>query len=140
VNIAMTAIAASVLLIVLAAYSILTLLPVRYLDCPYHTPLSGAFWRLFRAFPTFWHHRHPQSDAANESGSFDATIFKPHSSDDETMVQAMSRTAMGPSEERSERDSQALIWAVKSLADDTELEPFVAAIPDLLWGPTRRRY
>ncbi|KAJ7926920.1 hypothetical protein B0H13DRAFT_1571834, partial [Mycena leptocephala] len=39
VNIAMTAIAATVLGIVAVVYSTVTLLPVRYLDCPYRTPL-----------------------------------------------------------------------------------------------------
>jgi ankyrin repeat protein len=39
-----------------------------------------------------------------------------------------------------ERDSKVLVWIVKPLADDTELEPFVEAIPDLLWGPTDRCY
>ncbi|KAJ6545645.1 hypothetical protein B0H19DRAFT_1267041 [Mycena capillaripes] len=41
---------------------------------------------------------------------------------------------------RSGRDYNALVWAVKSLADDTELESLVEVIPDVLWGPTRRRY
>ncbi|KAJ6505647.1 hypothetical protein C8R47DRAFT_967580, partial [Mycena vitilis] len=40
VNLAMTVIAATVLGIVAAVYCTLTILPLRYLDCPYHTPLS----------------------------------------------------------------------------------------------------
>ncbi|KAJ7613613.1 hypothetical protein DFH06DRAFT_1370364 [Mycena polygramma] len=43
VNLAMTVIAATVLGIVAAVYCTLTILPLRYLDCPYRTPLSGAF-------------------------------------------------------------------------------------------------
>ncbi|KAJ7899646.1 hypothetical protein B0H13DRAFT_1622688, partial [Mycena leptocephala] len=42
VNITMTIIAATVLAIVAGVYCTLTLLPLRYLDCPYRTPLSGA--------------------------------------------------------------------------------------------------
>ncbi|KAJ7657733.1 hypothetical protein DFH06DRAFT_1297741 [Mycena polygramma] len=56
-----------------------------------------------------------------------------------SMVDAMSRTAMDSDEEPFERDSKALVWTVKSLTDNVELEPFVEAIPDLLWGPTERR-
>ncbi|KAJ7930595.1 hypothetical protein B0H13DRAFT_2532929, partial [Mycena leptocephala] len=42
-------IAAVVLFIVASVYSIFTLLPLCFLDCPYRTPLSGAFWRVFQA-------------------------------------------------------------------------------------------
>ncbi|KAJ7708042.1 hypothetical protein B0H17DRAFT_1174282 [Mycena rosella] len=56
------------------------------------------------------------------------------------MVQAMSNCATEPSAARTSRDLRALAWTVSSLADDTELEPFVEGIPDVLWGPTERRY
>ncbi|KAJ6549410.1 hypothetical protein DFH09DRAFT_855979, partial [Mycena vulgaris] len=46
VNLVMTVIAATLLVLVTAAYSVLTFLPPGYMDCPYRTPLSGAFWRL----------------------------------------------------------------------------------------------
>ncbi|KAJ7657761.1 hypothetical protein DFH06DRAFT_1408772 [Mycena polygramma] len=113
VNIAMSAIAAAILAIVTAAYSTLTLLPLRYLDCPYQTPMSGTFWRILQSFKKIWRQRR-----------------------NSTMVEAMSRAAM---EYSDERDYNALVWTIKSLSDDVELEPFVEAIPDLLWGPTERR-
>jgi hypothetical protein len=56
---------------------------------------------------------------------------------DETMVEAMARTAMQTSQQR---DYKALVWTMKSLADDAELEPFIEAIPDILWGPRGQRY
>ncbi|KAJ7119766.1 hypothetical protein C8R44DRAFT_878162 [Mycena epipterygia] len=37
---------------------------------------------------------------------------------------------------RNARDYCALVWTVKSLADDSELEPFVEAIPDAYAGAT----
>ncbi|KAJ7036986.1 hypothetical protein C8F04DRAFT_1036200, partial [Mycena alexandri] len=46
VNIGMTLIAAALLVLVTAAYSVLTLLPLGYMDCPYRTPLSGVFWHV----------------------------------------------------------------------------------------------
>ncbi|KAJ7668250.1 hypothetical protein B0H17DRAFT_1087984, partial [Mycena rosella] len=120
INIAMTGVAAALLTIVAAVYSFLTLIPSWYLDCPYRTPLSGAFWRLSRRW---------QSPLSNSD-----------SSSTTTMVEAMSRRATEPSAARTSRDVQALAWTMKSLADDTELEPFVEGIPDVLWGPTERRY
>jgi hypothetical protein len=53
------------------------------------------------------------------------------------MLKAMARSAMNT---RSERNEKALVWTVKSLSDDVGLEPFVEAIPDVLWGPFRRRH
>ncbi|KAJ7438054.1 hypothetical protein FB451DRAFT_170138 [Mycena latifolia] len=49
------------------------------------------------------------------------------------MVKAMFHAATRPSDERWDRDNRALVWTMKSLADDNELEPFVNAIPDVLW-------
>ncbi|KAJ7105635.1 hypothetical protein C8R44DRAFT_886565 [Mycena epipterygia] len=46
---------------------------------------------------------------------------------------------MTPSDQRAARDERALIWTVKSLSNEEELEPFVEAIPDILWGPSWRR-
>ncbi|KAJ7110988.1 hypothetical protein C8R44DRAFT_933907 [Mycena epipterygia] len=58
---------------------------------------------------------------------------------DKTIVEAMARTAIEASTKRSARDYRALVWTMKSLIDDAELEPFMETIPDLLWGPTDRR-
>jgi hypothetical protein len=54
VNLTMTVITALILVIVVGTYCVLTFLPLKYLDCPYHTPLSGAFWRLSQNFETLW--------------------------------------------------------------------------------------
>ncbi|KAF8211165.1 hypothetical protein K438DRAFT_1806791 [Mycena galopus ATCC 62051] len=128
VNNIMAIIAAILLIVVAAVYSALTLLPLRYLDSPYRTPLSSACWRLLQLFRSMWQHRHRQRG------------LKSAPSQDESMVEAMSRTAMTISSDRVERDSRALVWTMKSLVDDIELEPFVEAVPDLLWGPHTRRH
>ncbi|KAF7351982.1 hypothetical protein MVEN_01160400 [Mycena venus] len=129
INVLIVVVAVTLLLIVVVVYSILTFLPLWYLDCPYRTPLSTAFWRLSRTLMTVWHHRH-------EAVESEPTIL--HST--ETMVEAMSRRAMEMSPGRAARDHRALVWTVKSLVDDAELEPFVEGIPDVLWGPEDRRY
>jgi hypothetical protein len=131
INRPMSAVAAVLLTVVVAVYFLLTLLPLGYLDCPYRTPLSTAFWRISQSIITIWHHRHEAVDNAPDLADTLST---------ETMVEAMSRRAMDVSPARSARDYRALMWTVKSLADDSELEPFVEGIPDVLWGPLRRRY
>ncbi|KAJ7505890.1 hypothetical protein B0H11DRAFT_2334904, partial [Mycena galericulata] len=129
INLPIAVVAAALLFIVTAVYSVLTVLPLFFLDCPYRTPLSGAFWSMSRSFKTRWRRYHKPAGAGDDP---------PNSSDSsstETMVEAMSKRAMKTSAERTARDHRALAWTVKSLADDTELEPFLEAIPDALWGP-----
>ncbi|KAJ7848857.1 hypothetical protein B0H14DRAFT_2767016 [Mycena olivaceomarginata] len=158
VNIIMTGIAAGLLFIVTTVYSGLSLLPLRYPDCPYRTPLSGALWTSLQWLRRLWNrnrglktfrqrkHRHTH-EAAIESGlglethslSSDKAIL--HSSlFDQTMLEEMTRTATETSTERSARDYQALVWTMKSLTDEIEFEPFVEAIPDVLWGLHQRRH
>ncbi|KAJ6568965.1 hypothetical protein B0H19DRAFT_1065746 [Mycena capillaripes] len=122
VNIIITAIAGAMLTILAIVYSVLTILPLVHLDCPYKTPLSGALWCLPHRLQTRSHRMRP--------------ISKPP----RTIVESVFLEATQYSPERTERDTNALLWTVKSLADDTELEPFVEAIPDVLWGPAGRLY
>ncbi|KAF7341281.1 hypothetical protein MVEN_01864200 [Mycena venus] len=112
----MTIIAALILLVVVVTYSVLTLLPLQYFDCPYRTPLSGGVWRLFRSYKWIWAQSTSKSTLS-----------------DETMVETMAHRAVEDSAERTIRDGRALVWTVKSLADDSELEPFVEGIPEVLW-------
>ncbi|KAJ7164205.1 hypothetical protein C8R46DRAFT_309520, partial [Mycena filopes] len=143
VNAAMALIAATLLVIVGGVYFGLTLLPSLYLDCPYHTPLSGTVWRVLQALKSIRRHRRLPNDIDSDErlGLPSYDVFRgSHPPIGETMIEAMSRTAMEVSRERSERDQRALVWTVKSLVDDAELEPFVEAIPDLLWGPDGPRH
>ncbi|KAJ7145561.1 hypothetical protein C8R44DRAFT_863435 [Mycena epipterygia] len=116
---------AALLGIFVTGYFTITVLPLMHLDSPYHTPLSGALWRLFAWFRARWT---VVSHWTTESSGF------------HTIVEAISLRAMEPSEARAIRDLRALVWTLKSLADDEELEPLVESIPDLLWGPDGRRY
>jgi hypothetical protein len=140
VNKIMWGIVAAILCFVVAVYLLLTLLPLLSFDCPYHTPLSRPGWAMMRAFKKFWHHRRAMnangtnSDVDPESYG---SSFNPDPSTDGTMVKAIVRVATKAS---SERDRKALIWIVNSLSADSELEPFVAAIPDVLWEPRDRRH
>ncbi|KAJ7456135.1 hypothetical protein FB451DRAFT_617169, partial [Mycena latifolia] len=66
VNTAIAGVAGALLAILAAVYSILTLLPLRSLDCPYRTPLSSAFWRLSRTAMALWRRRHRTEEAAHD--------------------------------------------------------------------------
>ncbi|KAJ7271132.1 hypothetical protein C8J57DRAFT_298462 [Mycena rebaudengoi] len=120
VNRIIMGVAAGLLALLMVIYCGLTILPILYLDCPYRTPVSGALWRLLSVLrPTF----HPAS----------------RNDHTHTVVEAVVKSATGISDERTDRDRRALIWTVKSLTDDTELEPFIESIPDVLWVPSGRR-
>ncbi|KAJ7670852.1 hypothetical protein DFH06DRAFT_142693 [Mycena polygramma] len=133
VNIAVTVIVGIIVGTVTVIYTLLTLLPLIHLDCPYRTPLSRGCWSLRQRVQTKfdrWHTRptEPVSHAA-----------------DGTMVAGIFQKAIERSRQRTSRDTQALVWTVKSLADDNELEPFIEAIGDVIWVPDttsfgRRRY
>ncbi|KAJ7213588.1 hypothetical protein GGX14DRAFT_360925, partial [Mycena pura] len=131
INIAIAGLAAAILAIVVGVYVLLTVLPMWHLDCPYRTPLSNACWRLSQYITMLWRQQYtfPGDRRAKE-----VTTPGP------TIVEAMAKQAMEVSPARSTRDKRALVWTVKSLADDNELEPFVEAIPDVLWGPDHRRH
>ncbi|KAJ7612802.1 hypothetical protein DFH06DRAFT_1243126, partial [Mycena polygramma] len=53
------------------------------------------------------------------------------------MVEAVFHKAMKASDKWSTRDRNSLSWTLKSLADDNELEPFIEALPDVIWAPHR---
>ncbi|KAJ6540394.1 hypothetical protein B0H19DRAFT_1381550 [Mycena capillaripes] len=131
INTTITIVAATLLAILASVYSLFTLLPMWCLDCPYHTPLSTAFWRISRGLMKIWRRRR---------GILHVESHKSAALPTDTMVEAMSREATRISPACTARDYRALVWTVKSLADDIELVPFVEALPDVLWGPSRRRY
>ncbi|KAJ7218996.1 hypothetical protein C8J57DRAFT_1149196, partial [Mycena rebaudengoi] len=130
VNKIIMGIAAALFGLVIVVYSVLTLLPLVYLDCPYRTPLSGSCWRLLQTLRPYLTRQPPSSVPSTKALS---------SNHSDTVVEAMVRRATEVSEQRSIRDQRALIWTVKSLTDEIELEPFVESIPDALWGPNGRR-
>ncbi|KAJ7094785.1 hypothetical protein C8R44DRAFT_890213 [Mycena epipterygia] len=125
----MTVVATS-LGVVAAVYSALTLLPLIYLDCPYRTPLSGTLWRLGNALRQRWNRNRPGG------GQIADTVPRPQP---DGIVEAIYRQATEQSADRTSRDLRALVWTVKSLTADEELEPFVESISDILWSPEGRR-
>jgi hypothetical protein len=129
INVPIAAVAAALLVAVVAVYLLFAVLPLWSLDCPYHTPLSIACWRILRSVLAIWRQRHGQVNDA--PGTVDNGPETSDSSSTETMVEAMSHRAMEESPARAARDYRALVWTVKSLADNIELEPFVEGLPDV---------
>ncbi|KAJ7466654.1 hypothetical protein B0H11DRAFT_2197567 [Mycena galericulata] len=93
-------------------YTILTVLPVVQLDCPYRTPLSALLWSLLQNPFNFF--------APSETSS------------QRTITEAALDCAL---QDTKERDQHALEWTIDSLTDDVEFLPFVEAIPDIIHGP-----
>ncbi|KAJ6457737.1 hypothetical protein C8R45DRAFT_564231 [Mycena sanguinolenta] len=98
------------LFIFLVLYTILTILPVVTLNCPYRTPLSAPLWSLLRPHWIFSTESVPQGL---------------------TMTEAVVDSAL---RDTKDRDQHALQWTLDSLTDDAELLPFVEAIPDVIFG------
>ncbi|KAF7341627.1 hypothetical protein MSAN_02060100 [Mycena sanguinolenta] len=101
-----------VLFVFLVLYTVLTILPVVRLECPYRTPLSAPLWSMLQRLFAFF-------DKSDSSGQ-------------QTMTEAVAALAL---QDTKRRDQRALRWTLDSLTDDTELLPFVEAIPDMIHGP-----
>ncbi|KAF7341586.1 hypothetical protein MSAN_02055700 [Mycena sanguinolenta] len=101
-----------VLFVFLVLYTVLTILPVVRLECPYRTPLSAPLWSMLQSpFALF--------DKSDSSGQ-------------QTMTEAVAALAL---QDTKHRDQRAIQWTLDSLTDDFELLPFVEAIPDIIHGP-----
>ncbi|KAF7291894.1 hypothetical protein MIND_01214700 [Mycena indigotica] len=141
-----------ILALVAGFYAFLTILPSIRFDSPYRTPLSSAVWAVLQAFSGL---RGCRSDSVDLTDQIiKATLFwsshspphRPNSQSDcgrqksnlNTLVDNMIGRAIMPSDNRHNRDVSALLWTVSSLSDDDELQTFVEAIPDVMWGQHRQ--
>ncbi|KAJ7188992.1 hypothetical protein C8R46DRAFT_33439 [Mycena filopes] len=123
-------VSAAVLGILVIMYCYLTVMPLVSFDSPYRTPLSWVLWRTSQLWQSTTSSLWVSVGRQNQSeGSMEGT-----------MVQGVIHQAVQPSTERNGRDLRALTWTVKSLVDNTELELFIDGIPDMLWGPSGRRF
>ncbi|KAJ7110664.1 hypothetical protein C8R44DRAFT_934383, partial [Mycena epipterygia] len=137
VNTVLMIMTAVLLGLISAAYAYLTVLPIFSSDSPYRTPLSQVVWGTVRRCSALLQRQQTslldqESATAHERSSIASKTIP-------TMVETMTRDAVQKSTERDERDARAIVWTAQSLTNDNELEPFVEALPDLIWGPTGRR-
>ncbi|KAJ7121928.1 hypothetical protein C8R46DRAFT_105447 [Mycena filopes] len=137
INIVLGTIAAMLFGSILVTYVGFTAMPMVVSNSPYRTPLSAIAWGLYHhlnglSFLT----RHPVED---EESSIAANNILPVYGIP-TMVEKMMQDALQESPERDDRDGRAIVWTMRSLTDDSELQPFVEALPNLVWGPNGRRH
>ncbi|KAF7343192.1 hypothetical protein MVEN_01750400 [Mycena venus] len=137
INPVLMTVAAAMLSLISAIYIYLTILPIISSDAPYRTPLSYVAWGLFQRLstPLYWRRKSPSDE---ESGTTDREPSQANKGIP-TMVAVMNRDATVHSSERDTRDGLAIVWTLKSLTDNNELQPFVEALPDLIYGPNGRR-
>ncbi|KAF8204313.1 hypothetical protein K438DRAFT_1715981 [Mycena galopus ATCC 62051] len=100
-------------------YLLITFLPIFHSNCPYYTPLSDPFWRMLRALGAV---RQRDYKGAKKPPRF------------ESMADAREADATDISQERDERDFEAMHWTLSTLREDSELEPFLGFIPRLVAG------
>ncbi|KAJ7644934.1 hypothetical protein FB45DRAFT_300880 [Roridomyces roridus] len=138
INLVVTAAAGGILGLISVTYFSFTILPIISADSPYRTPLSSAIWAFFQQLSRlFCRGREASTDQESvlTSGLSEGTDTKIP-----TMMEVMVTKAIASSPGRDNRDEQVIAWTVRSLTDDTELEPFVEALPDLIWGPNGQRH
>ncbi|KAK0199060.1 hypothetical protein F5146DRAFT_118605 [Armillaria mellea] len=99
-----------------ALYALITFLPVFHYDCPYHTPLSLLTWRILCSLRLL-----RQRDSLG--------VLQPIVCG---MSEARETAAVEISSERDARDFDAMCWAIELLRVDSELEPFVEVIPNVV--------
>jgi hypothetical protein len=124
-------VAAGLLAVIFILYGYVTVLPLIQFDCPYKTPLSNVFWNVRRYFLRRLAFYQGLPDDAHDELPLSLEGVNLHR---RSMVNAMIAKATVRSIPREERDNRALVWTMKSLADDDELEPFVEGIPSAIWG------
>ncbi|KAF7969057.1 hypothetical protein HWV62_28398 [Athelia sp. TMB] len=96
-------------------YTVVTILPIIDRQCPYRTPISQVFWYLAQILGVLRYR--------------DNGVWKrvPGS-----MAQGREMLACADLPGRKEREIEALSWTLDSLTEDSELLPFVEAIPAFL--------
>ncbi|KAK7462958.1 hypothetical protein VKT23_007539 [Stygiomarasmius scandens] len=96
-------------------YLLFTFLPIIRLDAPFRTPLSNIFWSSGNAFGRWLQRLHGLR--VDENFNLTESALEKSYNDD----------ADG-------HDQKAMTFTIKSLTDDSELLPFIEALPDAING------
>jgi hypothetical protein len=119
VNFAISMLILVVLLSCVIIYTLATVIPAFQRNCPYCTPLSGWFWSVMQTFHLLRRLDPTSGRTVEIVGS---------------MTYAREVEAIEISPDRDQRDLDAMCWTLKSLRGDTELEPFIEVIPQVVSG------
>ncbi|KAF8809441.1 hypothetical protein BYT27DRAFT_6519587 [Phlegmacium glaucopus] len=95
-------------------YIACSVFPILYPQTPFHTPLSNVFWRMGQIIGPRKH-----SDR-NTEGKIVAVS--------PDMAKGRLQLAMGHSNNRKERDTEAIRWVLSKITEDSEFEAFAAGI------------
>jgi len=118
VNIAISYLVLGTLLISGSLYVMITLMPLFAFDCPYRTPLTSLIWSLCQSLNLLTR-RNSHGDIVPVSCS---------------MTKARELDATEISQQRDDRDYEAMCWVMDRLQEDSEFEPFVEFIPEVVAG------
>ncbi|KAJ7103122.1 hypothetical protein B0H15DRAFT_194815 [Mycena belliarum] len=119
INVVISYLMLSVLLLCGSLYLLVTFLPIFCSNCPYYTPISKPWWHILRAFGAVGQR---ESGGSTSLSSFNS------------MAEAREADATEISQERDERDLEAMLWTFSTLREDSELEPFLGFVPQLVSG------
>ncbi|KAJ6449985.1 hypothetical protein C8R45DRAFT_849372, partial [Mycena sanguinolenta] len=137
INAAVAVLAAAMLASISVAYLYLTVLPMFSSNSPYRTPLSNIAWEFFRQLHALFLSQ--LKSLPDEQATISSSQLASEYKSIPTMFDVMLHDATDKSEGRARRDGRAMVWALKSLTDDDELEPFLEALLELVWSPNGRR-
>ncbi|KAJ7367217.1 hypothetical protein DFH08DRAFT_1072546 [Mycena albidolilacea] len=160
INQVMVIVAALMLGLISVIYIWLTILPIISSDVPYRTPLSNVVWQVYQRLSvmlywspkSLWDEEKGQKDDKSpqcnnqqpkqdeECGNTDRKYHHDNRRIPTSLIAVMNQHATECSPQRDDRDGRAIVWTLKSLTDNNELQPFVEALPDLIWGPNGRQH
>ncbi|KAJ7603048.1 hypothetical protein FB45DRAFT_153536 [Roridomyces roridus] len=118
INAAISNLMLAVLLLCGGLYFIVTILPIFFTDCPYQTPLSNFWWHIFRGLRLVGRRDYP---------GLPRRTFT-------SMAEVREADATEISQDRDERDFEAMRWTMLTLREDSDLDPLLGFIPRVVSG------
>ncbi|KAJ6543725.1 hypothetical protein DFH09DRAFT_866561, partial [Mycena vulgaris] len=112
INHFMMGLISGILVLFMMLYAIMTIVPIISLDCPFRTPFPPLAWSILKTVQ----YRISPSSPPPSLPHFEDVIYE---------------AALQKSESR---DQRAFAWTLYSLTDDSELVPFLEAIPEAIHG------
>jgi hypothetical protein len=113
-------------------YTILTVLPTIYHNCPYGTPLSGPTWRIFHFsfFATLWITLKIDGLFRKPGLKYRETLERQVKMHRQRFSQGLRKSAeLSAYKAKSALITSALAWTLTALDEDKEIEDFAAQVP-----------
>ncbi|CAK5263483.1 unnamed protein product [Mycena citricolor] len=131
VNVIITGISSALLLSFVSVYGTFTVLPLFCFDSPFQTPLTRILWSLNQSLGSILRTYVRRAVVATDPEAHTGPSVPVDTSlQTQSMVKAMTSAALHPT---VETETRALAWAMRSLSNDLEFEPFVEGLAQVLW-------